>query len=103
GASVGEQVGFGEGRCVSTPPAGPTGVHRPRNIRGEGGEPVLPADSCYMRKALDDMVFPPFAHSYDAMRSVLERYRAMERAGTRLIFGHDSAQWHEDGTLALAL
>jgi hypothetical protein len=56
-----------------------------------------------MRKALDEMVFPPFAHSYDAMRSVMERYRAMERAGTRLIFGHDSAQWREDGTLALAL
>jgi hypothetical protein len=30
----------------------------------------------------------------------LGRFRAMERAGTRLIFGHDPAQWNADGTLA---
>ena len=48
-----------------------------------------------MRKTLEEMVLPPFAHSYDAMREVINRFRAMERAGARLIFGHDPAQWNE--------
>jgi hypothetical protein len=37
------------------------------------------------------------------MRSVIERFRAMEQAGTRLIFGHDSGQWNADGTSAGAM
>jgi hypothetical protein len=38
------------------------------------------------------------------MREVILRFRAMERAGARLIFGHDAAQWHEkEGTLAQPL
>jgi hypothetical protein len=49
------------------------------------------------------MVLPPFAFSYDAMREVIERYRKMEQAGVRLIFGHDAAQWKADGTLAVPL
>ena len=64
---------------------------------------MLTADSCYMRMVLDDMVLPPFADSYDEIRKVIERFRAMERAGTRLIFGHDASQWRDDGTLLQAL
>jgi hypothetical protein len=37
------------------------------------------------------------------MREVIERYRKMERAGVRLIFGHDAAQWKADGSLAIRL
>ena len=72
-------------------------------IEVSSGEVVLTADSCYMRKALNEMLFPPFADDYDAMRTVMERYRAMERAGARLIFGHDPGQWRDDGTLADSL
>jgi len=53
-----------------------------------------------MRKTLEQTVMPPFAHNFDAMREVLDRFRVMERAGTRLIFGHDLAQWKADGTIA---
>ena len=56
-----------------------------------------------MRKVIDDMVLPPFADSYDEMRKVIERFRAMEQAGTRLIFGHDASQWRDDGSLIPAL
>jgi hypothetical protein len=34
----------------------------------------------------------------DAMREVIERYRKMAQAGTRLIFGDDAAQWNANGT-----
>jgi len=99
----GEHDVFGDGSVVCLPTYGHTAGHQSLRVKLAGGETVLTADSCYMRKALDEMLFPPFADSYDAMRSVMERYRGMERAGVRLIFGHDSGQWCEDGTLAQPL
>jgi N-acyl homoserine lactone hydrolase len=94
---------FGDGSVVCIPTYGHTAGHQSLRVRLESGEAVMTADSCYMRKALDEMLFPPFAHSYDAMRAVMERFRAMERAGARLIFGHDAGQWREDGSLSVAL
>ncbi len=99
----GEYDVFGDGRIVCLPTYGHTAGHQSLRVRLDSGEVILTADSCYMRKALDEMIFPPFAHSYDAMREVMERYRAMEQAGARLIFGHDAAQWSGDGSLAIEL
>jgi glyoxylase-like metal-dependent hydrolase (beta-lactamase superfamily II) len=99
----GEYDVFGDGSVVCIPTYGHTAGHQSLRVRLAGGETVLTADSCYLRKALDEMLFPPFAHSYEAMRAVMERYRTMERAGARLIFGHDSGQWRQDGTLVQSL
>lgn len=95
----GEHDLFGDGSVCCIPTYGHTAGHQSLRVRSAKGEAVLTADSCYMRKVLDDMVLPPFADSYDEMRKVIERFRAMERMGTRLIFGHDAAQWDEGGTL----
>jgi N-acyl homoserine lactone hydrolase len=92
----GEYDLFGDGRVVCIPTYGHTAGHQSLRVRLDGGEVVLTADSCYMRKVLEEMVLPPFAHDFDAMRVVIERFRAMERAGTRLIFGHDPGQWRDD-------
>jgi N-acyl homoserine lactone hydrolase len=99
----GEHDLFGDGSVVLIPTYGHTAGHQSLRVRTEAGEFVLTADSCYMRKVLDEMVFPPFADSYDAMRSVVERFRAMERGGAKLIFGHDPAQWTADASLAVPL
>jgi glyoxylase-like metal-dependent hydrolase (beta-lactamase superfamily II) len=72
-------------------------------VRLDQSEVVLTADSCYMRQVLEDMVLPPFAYDFGAMQQVIERFRVLERRGTRLIFGHDPAQWREDGALATPL
>ena len=97
----GEHDLFGDGSVTLIPTHGHTAGHQSLRIRTDGGEFVMTADSCYMRKTLEEMVLPPFAHSYDAMSEVIERFRAMERAGARLIFGHDPAQWNEKaGALA---
>jgi hypothetical protein len=56
-----------------------------------------------MRKGLEEMVLPPFAYDFDAMRQVIERFRTMERADTRLIFGHDPGQWRDDGSPVIPL
>ncbi|MDO8431728.1 MAG: N-acyl homoserine lactonase family protein [Candidatus Binatus sp.] len=99
----GEHDLFGDGSVVLIPTYGHTAGHQSLRVRTDRGEVVLTADSCYMRKVLDEMVLPPFADSYDAMRAVIERFRVMERAGATLIFGHDPAQWNADGSSAVAL
>jgi glyoxylase-like metal-dependent hydrolase (beta-lactamase superfamily II) len=99
----GEHDVFGDGCVVCIPTYGHTAGHQSLRLRLDSGEVLLTADSCYMRKALEEMIFPPFAHDYDAMREAMERFRAMERAGARLIFGHDAGQWTSEGTLAVAL
>jgi glyoxylase-like metal-dependent hydrolase (beta-lactamase superfamily II) len=99
----GEHDLFGDGRVVCLPTYGHTPGHQSLRVRLDSGEVVLTADSCYMRKVLEEMVLPPFAHDFDAMRQVIERFRAMERARARLVFGHDPGQWHDDGTVAVPL
>ena len=99
----GEHDIFGDGTVTCIPTYGHTPGHQSLRVRLDTGEVVLTADSCYMRRVLERMALPPFAHSFEAMREVIERFRAMERAGARLIFGHDPAQWHEDGSFAVAL
>lgn len=99
----GEYDLFGDGSVACIPTYGHTAGHQSLRVRTDGGEYVLTADSCYMRKSLEKMVLPPFAFNYDAMREVIERFRKMERAGARLIFGHDEAQWKADGSIAVPL
>jgi N-acyl homoserine lactone hydrolase len=99
----GEHDLFGDGSVVCIPTYGHTAGHQSMRVKTASGEAVLTADSCYMRKVIDEMVLPPFAHSYEEMRKVIERFRAMEKAGARLIFGHDATQWREDGSLATPL
>jgi N-acyl homoserine lactone hydrolase len=99
----GEHDLFGDGRVVCLPTYGHTAGHQSLRVRLDAAEVVLTADSCYMRKVLENMVLPPFAYDYDAMRTVIERFRAIERSGTRLIFGHDPGQWSANGEMAVAL
>ena len=99
----GEHDLFGDGAVVCIPTYGHTAGHQSLRVRHDHGEVVLTADSCYMRKVLDEMVLPPFAHDFDAMRQVIERFRVMERNGARLIFGHDPGQWGNDGALTQRL
>ena len=99
----GEHDLFGDGTVVCIPTYGHTAGHQSLRVRHDGGEVVLTADSCYMRKVFEEMIFPSFADNYDAMRSVIERFRAMERGGTKFIFGHDPAQWNADGSIAVPL
>jgi N-acyl homoserine lactone hydrolase len=99
----GEHDLFGDGSIVCLPTYGHTAGHQSLRVRTDSGEFVMAADSCQMRKVLEEMVPPPFAFSYEAMREVIERYRKMERAGARLIFGPDAAQWRPDGSLTVKL
>jgi glyoxylase-like metal-dependent hydrolase (beta-lactamase superfamily II) len=96
----GEYDLFGDSSVVCLPTYGHTAGHQSLRVRLDKREVVLTADACCMRRTLEQMVMPPFAHNHDAMREVLGRFRTMERSGDHLIFGHDLAQWKADGTFA---
>jgi N-acyl homoserine lactone hydrolase len=89
----GEHDLFGDRTVVCIPSWGHTAGHQSLRVRLDSGEVVLTSDACYLRRTLDEMKLPPFAHSREAMLEVLERFRAMEAAGARLFFGHEPAQW----------
>ena len=59
----GEHDLFGDGSVVCIPTYGHTPGHQSLRVRTDSGEFVMTADSCYMRKVLEEMVLPPFAFS----------------------------------------
>jgi N-acyl homoserine lactone hydrolase len=90
----GEHDLFGDGRVVCLPTPGHTPGHQSLRVRLDGGgEVVLTADACYMRRTLETMHLPAVVHDPDLMRASLERLRALERAGARIVYGHDPDLW----------
>jgi glyoxylase-like metal-dependent hydrolase (beta-lactamase superfamily II) len=92
-ALAGEHDLFGDGSVLCVPTPGHTPGHQSLRVRLPKGDVVLTADACYLRRTLDRLELPPFAHSREQMLASLERLRALESAGARLVFGHDPEQW----------
>lgn len=90
---------FGDGAVTCIPTPGHTPGHQSLRVVTASGPVVLTADACYFRRAYEEVLLPPFAHDFEAMRRSIEVLRALARAGARLWFGHDPVQW---GTLCPA-
>lgn len=84
---------FGDGRVVCVPTYGHTAGHQSLRVRLESGDLVLTADSCYLRRTMEEMNLPPTVHDPEAMKESLRRLAAFEKAGARLFFGHDPDLW----------
>lgn len=92
----GEHDLFGDGAVVCVPTYGHTPGHQSLKVKTDGGEIVLTADACYMRRTLEEMRLPPsFLDDRELMLDALERFRALEAKGARLIFGHDPDLWRQ--------
>ena len=89
----GEHDLFGDGSAVLLPTYGHTPGHQSLRLRLPGGEIVLAADSCYFCRTLRERRLPRFAFDREAMLAVLDRLDAMEKAGARIVFGHDPEFW----------
>ena len=89
----GEHDLFGDGRVVCIPTPGHTPGHQSLRVRLDGGDVVLAADACYLRRTLEELHLPSIMHDRDAMLAALARLRALRDAGARIFYGHDPAFW----------
>jgi glyoxylase-like metal-dependent hydrolase (beta-lactamase superfamily II) len=89
----GEHDVFGDGAITCLPTHGHTPGHQSLRVRLEGGEVVLTADACYMRRSMEALHLPGVIMDADMALDTYRRFAVMERAGMRLVFGHDPQQW----------
>jgi glyoxylase-like metal-dependent hydrolase (beta-lactamase superfamily II) len=89
----GEHDLFGDGAVTCLPTFGHTPGHQSLRVRHAGGETVLTADACYLRRSLEALHLPPSPYDRDAMLASLGRLRALRDGGARLVFGHDPQAW----------
>ena len=90
----GEHDVFGDGRVVCVPTYGHTPGHQSLRVRLDGGgEVVLAADACYLRRTLEELHLPAIVHDRDAMLASLRRLRALRAAGAHIVYGHDPELW----------
>jgi len=84
---------FGDGTVTCIPTYGHTPGHQSLRVRTSRGEFVLCGDACYLKRTLDELHLPGVLSDREAMLAVLLRFRALQAAGTRILFGHDPEFW----------
>ncbi len=84
---------FSDGSVAVLPTYGHTSGHQSLRLRLEGGEILLVADACYFCRTLRDRRLPRNMYDREAMLASLDRLEALERSGTRILFGHDPEFW----------
>jgi len=89
----GEHDLFGDGRVVCIPTYGHTPGHQSLRLRLDDGDVVLTGDACYLRETLEQTHLPSVVHDEVAMRASLERLRALQGRGARIVYGHDPEFW----------
>ena len=89
----GEHDIFGDGAVTCLPTYGHTPGHQSLRVKLEGGTVVITADACYMRRSMEALHLPGVIMDADMALETYRRFAAMERAGMRLVFGHDPQQW----------
>ncbi|HEX3862955.1 MAG TPA: N-acyl homoserine lactonase family protein [Stellaceae bacterium] len=89
----GEHDVFGDGSVVCLPTPGHTPGHQSLRLRLPGGDTVLAGDSCYFCRTLRERRLPRFMHDREQMLASLDKLAAFEKAGARIIFGHDLDFW----------
>lgn len=89
----GEHDLFGDGSVVCVPTWGHTPGHQSLRVRTHGGEVVLAADACYLRRTLEELHLPATVHDRQAMRASLLKLRMLRASGARIFYGHDPDFW----------
>jgi N-acyl homoserine lactone hydrolase len=89
----GEHDLFGDGSVRIIPTPGHTPGHQSVIIKLSKGDVLLAGDCCYIERNLDLMQLPVLTADKDAGMQSLGILNNLRSVGTRILFGHDSAQW----------
>ena len=93
----GEHDVFGDGTVVLIPTPGHTVGHQSLVVQvSRDRRYVLRADACYSKEHMDREVLPSVVWNAPTMLESMAKLRRLgEQAGTRVLYGHDPAQWVE--------
>lgn len=89
----GEHDLFGDGRIVTLPTPGHTPGHQSLKVRLDSGDVILTADACYLKETLTNLHLPHLFYNRSQMLESLMLLRRLQRAGARLVYGHDPDFW----------
>lgn len=85
---------FGDQSVVCIPTYGHTPGHQSLRVRTElGGEFILCGDACYLKESLDNLHLPGIIADPEAALAVFKQFRAFQREGASIMFGHDEVFW----------
>lgn len=89
----GEHDLFGDGSVMIFPTWGHTPGHQSVRVKLPGGDVVLAADCCYLKKNLDELVIPDLNVDKELSLKTLRTLRDMRDKGVRIFYGHDRTFW----------
>ncbi|NDK89623.1 N-acyl homoserine lactonase family protein [Gordonia desulfuricans] len=89
----GEHDLFGDGSVVLFPTYGHTPGHQSARVRTDAGEFVLCGDACYLQESLETLTLPGVIADPESAMASLECFRALQAAGSTIMFGHDLDFW----------
>lgn len=84
---------FGDGSVVLVPTPGHTLGHQSARVRTSSGEVVLAGHACHLQRSMDELRVPDHGDDLDRYRASLNWFRARQRAGATIAFGHDPDFW----------
>lgn len=101
----GEHDVFGDGSVLLVPTPGHTPGHQSLVVQvSRDARYVLTADACYSAEHMARELLPSVVWDGAQMLDSMRRLRAMgERAGSRILYGHDPQQWAALGAARQAL
>jgi len=89
----GEHDLFGDDSVLIFPTHGHTPGHQSARVRLPGGDAVLAADCCYLKRSLDELRTSPGDADAAQARDTLRRLAGMRARGARIFYGHDGEFW----------
>jgi glyoxylase-like metal-dependent hydrolase (beta-lactamase superfamily II) len=84
---------FGDGSVTTVPTYGHTPGHQALKVRLDSGDVILAADSCYLRRTLEEMMLPSIVAEPETMMESLRTLKKLKNAGARIFYGHDPEFW----------
>ena len=89
----GEYDLYGDGSVILFPTFGHTPGHQSARVKLPGGDVILAADCCYLKRNLDELTTSPTDHDRAASLETLRRLSDLRGQGVRIFYGHDPEFW----------